>query len=211
MKEQEPRKEFRPKEGGKLTPDQAADVRMAVETARRGGVILYPTDTVWGLGCDASNPEAVRRIFDIKKRADSKALITLVGSMAQLERVVEDIPEVGYELLECATEPLTIVYDGARPGAVATELLAPDGTIGVRLTSEAISGAICRGLRKPVVSTSANISGARAPRVFSEISPEIIAAADYVCLSRRDEQPDAGRKPSGIIRLSRGGLFKIIR
>lgn len=188
------------------------DVKCAVDVLRKGGVILYPTDTVWGLGCDATNSEAVKRIFEIKKRADAKALITLVGSVAQLERTVDDIPEVAYQLIEFSEKPMTIVYDSPLPGArIAPELLAADGTLGVRLTREAFSAELCTCFRKPLVSTSANISGEPAPRVFVEISPEIIKAVDYVCTSRRDEKPDSGVKPSSVIRLSSGGLFKILR
>lgn len=193
-----------------LTPEMAADVRKAVEVLRKGGVILYPTDTIWGLGCDASRPEAVRRIFGIKRRADSKALITLVDSVASLERTVEDIPEVAYQLIDVAVEPTTIIYDSAIPGALAKELLAEDGSVGVRVTSESVSQAICRGLRRPLVSTSANISGQPSPRAFSEIPEEIINAVDYVCTSRRDE-PAGSSRPSSIIKLGAGGLFKVIR
>lgn len=187
------------------------DIRNAVDVLRKGGVILYPTDTVWGLGCDACNSEAVRRVFAIKHRADSKAMITLVASEAQLERTVEDIPDVAYQLIECSDRPVTIVYDRPAPAAgLAPELLAEDGSIGVRLTRESFSSALCKAFRKPIVSTSANISGDPAPEVYTKISPEILDAVDYVCLSRRDEE--AGHaKPSMVIRLSSGGLFKILR
>lgn len=192
--------------------DYRADIRAAVEVLRKGGVILYPTDTVWGLGCDATNPEAVRRIFDIKQRNDAKALITLVGSVAALERTVEGIPEVAYQLIEYSERPLTIVYDRPAPQArIAPELVADDGTIAVRLTAEEFSAQLCEAFRKPLVSTSANISGQATPRVFSEIAPEIIAAADYVCLSRRNEKASAEIKPSSIMRLSEDGTFKVIR
>lgn len=193
-----------------LTPEQAEDVRKAVDILRRGGVILYPTDTVWGIGCDARNSEAVRRVFALKKRSDSKALITLVDSMATLERTVEKVPEVAYQLLEAVVTPTTIVYDAAAPGAVAPELPAEDGTIAVRVTEETISQAICRGNRGPIVSTSANISGQPTPRCFAEISEELKQGVDYVCTSGRDEKP-AAAAPSSIIRLGSGGQVKIIR
>lgn len=194
-----------------MTPDMNSDIRAAVTVLRKGGVILYPTDTVWGLGCDATNPEAVRKIFAIKRRSDAKALITLVGSLAQLERTVDCIPEVAYQLIEYADRPTTIIYDHPSPAArIAPELLAEDGTIGVRVTSEEFSSALCTAFRLPLVSTSANISGQPAPEVYTQISPEILEAVDYVCQSRRDEQP-GGATPSSIIRLSEGGLFKIIR
>lgn len=195
-----------------MTQEYAADIRAAIDVLRKGGVILYPTDTVWGLGCDATDSAAVRRIFEIKRRADSKALITLVGSLAQLERTVTGIPEAGYQLIEYSERPLTIVYDGALPSAhIAPELLASDGTIGVRLTTEEFSRGLCEAFRKPIVSTSANISGAPAPTVYTGIAPEILEAVDYVCLSRRDEDPDPTRKPSSVMRLSEDGTFKILR
>ena len=190
--------------------DYSDDIRAAVAAMRKGGVILYPTDTIWGIGCDATDPAAVQRIFGIKQRADSKALLTLVGSLAQLERTVTSIPDVAYQLIELSEKPVTIVYDGVDPhSGIAPELLADDGSIGVRLTAESFSKALCLALGKPVVSTSANISGQAAPANFSDISPEIIAAVDYVCTSRRDETGKA--KPSSVIRLCADGRFKIIR
>lgn len=195
-----------------MNEDFRQDIRAAVEVLRRGGIIVYPTDTVWGIGCDATDSAAVRRIFDIKKRADAKALITLVGSLAQLERTVTGIPEVAYQLIGYSERPLTIVYDGPLPSArIAPELLAPDGTIGVRVTAEPFSKALCEAFRKPIVSTSANISGQPSPAAYTEITSEILETADYVCLSRRDEQPSASTKPSSVMRLSEDGLFKIIR
>lgn len=183
------------------------DIARAVETLRRGGVIVYPTDTVWGIGCDARNSAAVRRVFEIKRRNEAKALITLVDSLAALDRVVDDVPEVAEQLIEAAVDPVTIIYDHGR--GVAPELLADDGSLAVRLTREAFSAALCRALRGPLVSTSANISGDHTPLDFSSISDEIIAAADYVCTSRRNEPPAA--KASTIIKIGAGGLFKIIR
>lgn len=190
-----------------LPEEYRADVLAAVKVLRAGGVILYPTDTVWGLGCDARDSAAVRRVFDIKRRADSKALITLVDSPAMLDRVVDEVPEVAEQLIEAAVDPVTIVYDRGR--GVAPELLAPDGSIGVRLTREPFSAALCRGLGAPLVSTSANISGQPAPACFARISPDILSAVDYVCLSRRSEPP--GARPSSVIKISAGGLFTILR
>lgn len=190
--------------------DYRDDIRAAVAVLRKGGIILYPTDTVWGIGCDATNAAAVRKVFEIKQRADAKALITLVGSEAQLERAVEGIPEVAYQLIEFSDKPITIVYDGIAPhSGIAAELLAPDGTIGVRVTREEFSRQLCLAFGKPIVSTSANISGQPTASFYSEISPEIIAAADYVCTSRRDDRTPA--KPSTVMRLSSDGLFKVIR
>ena len=189
------------------------DIRLAVDCLRRGGVILYPTDTVWGIGCDATCSDAVRRVFEIKRRADAKALITLVGSVAALERVVDPdaIPDVAYELIEFSTRPTTIVYDRAsRVSGIAPELLAPDGSIGVRVTSEAFSRALCEAFRRPLVSTSANVSGEAAPETFAAISREISGAVDYGCTSRRDE-PTADRRPSVVMRLDSSGMFKVLR
>lgn len=186
---------------------QASDIAEATRVLREGGVILYPTDTVWGIGCDARNSRAVRRIFEIKHRSEAKALITLVDSLAALDRVVDDVPEVAAQLAELSDSPVTIIYDHGRD--VAPELLAPDGSIGVRLTREPFSAALCRSLRGPLVSTSANISGEPTPMDFASISPEILAAVDYVCTSRHDEAPAA--KSSSVIKISEGGVFKILR
>lgn len=183
------------------------DIDAAVAAMRRGGVIAYPTDTVWGLGCDARNSEAVRRIFAIKRRCEAKALITLVDSLAMLDRTVAEVPEVAEQLIEAAVDPVTIIYD--RGTGVAPELLAEDGSIGVRLTREPFSAALCRAMRGPVVSTSANFSGEPTPLDFRSIDPALLAEVDYVCLSRRDEAPAA--KASSVIKISAGGLFKILR
>lgn len=190
--------------------DYSDDIRAAVAVLRKGGIILYPTDTVWGIGCDATNSAAVQKVFEIKRREDAKALITLVGSEAQLERTVSGIPEVAYQLIEFSNKPLTIVYDGIAPySGIASELLAPDGSIGVRLTGEDFSRRLCLAFGKPLVSTSANISGEPTPATFSEISQEILDAADYVCSSRRTDTTPA--KPSTVMRLSEDGSFKVIR
>lgn len=190
-----------------LNEDFRSDIAQAVEVMRHGGVILYPTDTVWGLGCDARNSKAVQRIFEIKQRSEAKALITLVDSIAALDRVVEDIPEVAIQLIEVATDPVTIIYD--RGIGVAPELLAEDGSIGVRLTREEFSANLCHALRAPLVSTSANISGAPTPLDFKSIASEILEAVDYVCESRRNDP--AASKASSVIKIGAGGLFKVLR
>lgn len=194
-----------------MTELELADVKACMEVLRKGGIIVYPTDTIWGIGCDACCPEAVRKIFSLKRRADAKALITLVGSEGQLERTVADIPEVAWQLIEYNEKPLTIVYDSPAPEAgLAPELCAPDGSIGVRLTSDEFCAELCRRLRHPLVSTSANVSGGNAPACFADISSEILDGADYVCLARRAEKP-AAAAPSTVMRLSAGGLFKVLR
>lgn len=183
------------------------DIRQAVEVMNRGGIILYPTDTIWGIGCDACNEEAVRRIFSIKRRADSKALITMVDSDAKIPFYVEDVPEVAWDLMECAERPLTIIYDRARN--LAPNLLAEDGSAGIRVTHEPFSRELCLRMKRAVVSTSANISDEPSPQNFGEISEEIKQAVDYICTSRRHES--SLQKASSIIKLGSGGLVKIIR
>ncbi len=183
------------------------DVREAVRVMKEGGVILYPTDTIWGIGCDARNAAAVQRVYDIKHRADSKALICLVDNEVRLEQCVENVPEVAWELIDCAESPLTIIYDHGRD--LAPNLLAEDGSIGVRLTRELFSMLLCQHMRGPVVSTSANISGQPSPRTFRDIDPALIEAVDYVCLSRRREREPA--QPSHIIKLTDSAQVTIIR
>lgn len=174
---------------------------------QKGGVILYPTDTVWGIGCDATNEEAVRRVFEIKRRADSKAMLVLVDSPVKVDFYVDEVTEVAWDLIEMTTKPLTIIYDGARN--LAHNLIAEDGSVGIRVTNEEFSKQLCFRFRKAIVSTSANISGHPAPSVFSEISDEIKKAVDYVVDYRREETGHP--KPSGIIKLGKGGQIKIIR
>lgn len=187
--------------------DFTNDINQAVKVMRRGGIIIYPTDTIWGIGCDARNSDAVKRVFEIKKRADSKALITLVGSEAALERTVENVPDVAWQLIEVADRPTTIVYDHG--SGVAPELLADDGSIAVRMTREPFSAQLCEAMRGPIVSTSANVSGQPSPACFADIPQEILDQADYVCASRRDEAPQPN--PSMIIKISDSGVFKILR
>jgi len=179
----------------------------AIEILRNGGVILYPTDTIWGLGCDATNPQAVERIYQIKKRDDSKALITLLDSEKRLQTYVEQVPDVAWDLIDCADKPLTIIYPQGKN--LAPNLLAEDGSIAIRITKEEVSRSLCYMLQKPLVSTSANISGEPAPQNFSEISDEIRSQVDYILPFRQDEKTLAS--PSNIIKLEVNGEFKIIR
>lgn len=174
---------------------------------REGGVILYPTDTIWGIGCDATNEEAVRRVYEIKQRADSKAMLVLVDSAVKVDFYVQDVPDVAWDLIELADKPLTIIYSGARN--LASSLLAEDGSVGIRVTNEAFSKRLCQQFRKAIVSTSANVSGQPSPQNFSEISSEIKEAVDYIVNYRREETDKA--KPSSIIKLDKGGVIKIIR
>lgn len=183
------------------------DIRNAVACMKKGGIILYPTDTVWGIGCDATNEEAVKKIYDIKHRAESKSMLVLVDGEGMLERTVDDIPEVAWQLIDAAVNPLTIIYD--RPKNVANNLLAPDGSLGIRITREKYSSELCRRLRRPIVSTSANVSGEKTPVVFSQIGKEILEGVDYVAEFRREETGNPS--PSNIIKVSDGGLIKVIR
>lgn len=183
------------------------DIKNAIDVMNRGGVILYPTDTIWGIGCDATNEEAVRRVFEIKRRNDAKALISLVDSEAKIEFYVREVPEVAWQLMEVADRPLTIIYDGARN--LAPNLLAEDGSAAIRVTHEEFSRNLCMRMRRAIVSTSANISGQPSPRRFQDIAPEILDAVDYVCTSRRDESQNP--PASNIIKLGVGGEVKVIR
>lgn len=188
-----------------MTTDE--DISRAVDVLKKGGVIVYPTDTVWGIGCDATRSDAVKRVYEIKRRADSKAMITLLGRTDDLWRYVYEVPDIALELVEAAVDPLTVVYDSGRN--LAPELLAPDGSIGIRITRERVSASLCRGLRRPIVSTSANISGQPAPAIYREIAPEILSQADYVMTSRRDDMERS--RPSSVIKLSNNGIIKILR
>ena len=170
-------------------------------------MILYPTDTIWGIGCDATNEDAVRRVYEIKQRQDSKAMLVLVDSSVKVDFYVQDVPEVAWDLIDLADKPLTIIYSGARN--LAANLLAEDGSVGIRVTNEDFSKRLCQQFRKAVVSTSANISGQPSPRNFSEISEEVKSAVDYIVGYRQEEMSNP--KPSSIIKLDKGGVIKIIR
>lgn len=191
----------------RLTPESKEDIRRAVEVMNKGGIILYPTDTIWGLGCDATNADAVRRIYDIKQRTDAKALISLVDSETKVQFYVKEVPEVAWDVMELSERPMTVVFDGGRN--LAPNLLAEDGSVAIRITKEAFSKELCMRMKRAIVSTSANISGQPAPRCFSEISEEIKAAVDYICTSRQDEPPT--QTASSIIKLGVGGEVTIIR
>ena len=185
------------------------DLQAALKVLREGGVILYPTDTVWGIGCDATNAEAVARVYEIKKRADSKAMLVLLDGAGKLQGYMENVPETAWMLLEASEgqKPLTIIYPRAKN--LAANLLAEDGSVGIRITEELFSKALCEQLRRPIVSTSANFSGEPAAKLFSEISPEILEAVDYVCLFRRDDNSPA--QPSSIIKIDDKERIHIIR
>jgi L-threonylcarbamoyladenylate synthase len=183
------------------------EVKKAVEVMKSGGVILYPTDTIWGIGCDATNAEAVKRVYEIKRRADSKALICLVDSEARLSRYVRNVPDVAWDMIELATSPLTMVFDGA--SGLAPNLLAEDGSVGLRVTREEFSNQLCFRFQKPVVSTSANVSGEPSPATFDEISDEIKSAVDYIVNYSR--QSKEKHKPSSVVKMKSNGEFVILR
>lgn len=183
------------------------DIKKAVEVLRKGGVILYPTDTVWGIGCDATNAEAVKKVYEIKHRDDSKAMICLVDSDVRLQRYVRNVPEVAWDLIEIADKPTTVILDGAT--GLAPNLIAEDGSIAMRVTREAFSKELCYRFQKPLVSTSANVSGEPAAQNYCDISEEILNAVDYVCWTRRQEHEP--HTPSSIIKLKPNGEVKIIR
>lgn len=182
------------------------DLKKAVDVLRNGGVILYPTDTIWGLGCDAGNAKAVERIFKIKQRADSKSMLSLVASDGMLLQFVSEVPEAAWQLIDAAVNPLTIIYDN--PKGIAENLLAEDGSAGFRITSEPYSRGLCQRLRHPVVSTSANISGKPSPKQFSDIDPEILNAVDYIAEYGRNNKESL---PSNIIKVTDSNIITIIR
>ena len=197
------------------------DLQEALRVLRDGGIIVYPTDTVWGIGCDATNEEAVRRIYALKQREDSKSMLVLLDSAAKLNYYVADIPEAAEMLLgiqntehrtqtdlqDEGSKPLTIIYPGARN--MARNLIAEDGSVGIRITNEPFSKALCAQLKHPIVSTSANISGHPSAPFFAQIEKEILDGADYVCKFRRDD--DCPHEPSSIIKVNSDNTFQIIR
>lgn len=186
-----------------ITPDLESCLR----TLRDGGLILYPTDTIWGIGCDATSDEAVRRVYALKQRADHKAMLTLVDSTSRIGSYVDTIPDIAWDLVELSERPLTIIYPRARN--LAPSLLGPDGSIGIRVTRERFSHALCERFRRPIVSTSANLSGHASPKCFNEISDEVIRGVDYVVHYRRTDLTPA--RPSGILLLGADGTIKVIR
>ena len=186
-----------------ITPDLESCLR----TLRDGGLILYPTDTIWGIGCDATSDEAVRRVYALKQRADHKAMLTLVDSTSRIGSYVDTIPDIAWDLVELSERPLTIIYPRARN--LAPSLLGPDGSIGIRVTRERFSHALCERFRRPIVSTSANLSGHPSPKCFNEISDEVIRGVDYVVHYRRTDLTPA--RPSGILFLGADGTIKVIR
>lgn len=183
------------------------DIKKSLGILRTGGTLLYPTDTVWGIGCDATNPDAVEKIFRIKQRRDSKLMIILLSSGHLLNRYVNEVPDIALQLMDVADKPLTLIFDGARN--LAENLIAEDGSIGIRIPDDDFCRQLLQRFKKPVVSTSANISGNPSPGNFSEIDEEIKSAVDYIVQWRQNET----RKsiPSAIIKVDKKGSVKIVR
>ena len=182
------------------------EISNALQVLRDGGLILYPTDTVWGIGCDATNAEAVEKVFQLKKRDDNKALICLVADDRMLSKYVKEIPQVAYDLFEVSDDPITIIYDEGQN--LAENLIAEDKSIGIRIPDDDFCFQLIRRFGKPIVSTSANVSGKPTPKSFVEIAPHIIKGVDYVVNLHREK---VSIKPSSIIKLSANGRIKIIR
>lgn len=190
-----------------MMSDYKEDIDKALDVLRRGGIILYPTDTIWGIGCDATNPKAVAAVYRLKKRNETKSMLVLVDSEKMLTRYCESVPEVALQLSELSERPCTLVLDGAVN--LAPNLVAADGSIGMRVTRDDFSRDLCRAFGRPIVSTSANISGEPSPSLFREISPEVADNVDYIVEWRRGDTTPA--RPSSVIKISSDGQFKILR
>lgn len=186
--------------------DLNTEVHNAFEIIQKGGIILYPTDTVWGIGCDATNPEAIAKIYALKRREETKSMIVLMNGDRMLYNVFKEIPEVAWQILDLSEKPTTLILDN--PRNVAKNIIAEDQTLGVRLVTEPFCYKLMERMKKPLVSTSANISGAPTPLSFKEISPEIVNGVDYVVNLHRDK---VGGKPSAIIKLTADSRVTIIR
>jgi L-threonylcarbamoyladenylate synthase len=187
--------------------DYKEDINLAIKILREGGIILYPTDTIWGLGCDATNNEAVEKIFRIKSRHDSKSLIVLVNSETMLERYVKAVPAIAFDLVEISDKPLTIIYPGGKN--LAASVLAKDGSVGIRICRDEFCNTLIEHFRKPIVSTSANISGGVSPSIYDEISEDVLKSVDYAVKHGRENLQK--RSPSSILKVELNGAIKIIR
>lgn len=182
------------------------EIEKTLEHLKKGNIILYPTDTIWGIGCDATNAEAVSKIYELKKRQESKSMLCLVSELRMLEKHVFEVPDAAYDIIEHADKPTTVIYD--KPIGVAKNLIAEDDSLGIRLVKKGFAFELLKKLRRPLVSTSANISGFPSPKNFSEITPDILNGVDYV-VNLPDENTTA--KPSSIIKLKNDGQVQVIR
>lgn len=183
------------------------DIKESLDVLKNGGVILYPTDSIWGLGCDATNEKAVEKIYQIKQRNDQKSMLVLLDNPNKIPSFVIDMPDLAWDLIELSDKPLTIIYSEAKN--LAENLIADDGSIGIRISSDEFNRKLIQRFKKPIVSTSANISGEPSPQNFEEISQKIIDAVDYVVKWRQEDYTKV--KPSSIIKLGKGNEIKIIR
>ncbi len=186
--------------------DHREEIEKTINVLKRGGLILYPTDTVWGIGCDATNPGAIDKIYKLKQRVESKTMICLVSDFKMLQQYVEEVPEVAYDILKYATKATTIIYD--RPLRVAENIITQDNTLGIRVVRDPFCGKLIRKFKRPVVSTSANISGKPSPKNFEEIATLILEGVDYVVNLPLQNK---GAKPSSIIKIGGDSTVKIIR
>lgn len=184
------------------------DVSRAVAVLRQGGLLLYPTDTIWGLGCDATRPEAVERLYALKRRETSQQMLVLMENTGWLERYVREVPDMAYQLFEVAVKPLTLVLPGARN--LAPNLTGEDGSVGIRIPQDPFCQELLRAFRKPIVSTSANLHGMPPARVYGEMAPEILAGVDYAVGWRREETVSHAA-PSSVIKLGTDGTVVIVR
>jgi len=184
-----------------------SEIKKTAEVLERGGIILYPTDTIWGIGCFATNRDSVQKIYEIKQRDDSKSMLVLISGPEMLNDYISEIPEQALELIAKAHKPTTIIYPGARN--LADNLLAADGSVGIRIPSDPFCQALIKSTGKPLVSTSANLSGEPSPAVFGEISQKIIRKVDYVVNWRQDEREAA--MPSAIIKVESDGKTQVLR
>ena len=183
------------------------DIKKAIEVLKEGGIILYPTDTIWGIGCDATNEEAVEKLYSIKQRDKSKSMLILLDNPVKLQTYIQEVPDIAWDLIDLTDKPLTIILDGAKN--LATNLISNDGSIGIRITAEDFSRELCMRFRKPIVSTSANITGQPTPQSFNQIDPQILELVDYVVEYRQNEM--SKHTPSSIIKLEANGNINIIR
>ena len=183
------------------------EINKAVQVLKNGGIIIYPTDTIWGIGCDATNPKAVKRIHQLKKRTEKKTFIVLVAHENQITDYADDVPEIAWDLLESYDKPLTIIYNNAKN--LAKNLIREDSTIAMRVTHDEFSKRLVETFGKPIVSTSANFSGDKNPLTFKMISEEIKNGSDLVVDLYHNSMNEM--KPSTIIKFHKNGEFEIIR
>ena len=182
------------------------EIENTLETLKKGGLILYPTDTVWGIGCDATHPAAIEKIYELKKRSNDKSLICLVNSLNMLEQFVEKIPKAAYDVIKFSVEPTTIIYDD--PIRISENLIAPDNSLAFRIVEDDFCKKLLQKFRRPIVSTSANVSGEKSPLNFQEIDSDILEGVDYIVNLHQDK---ISEKPSTIIKIKNDGTVKVIR